>query len=91
MDSNRTLKESRLAVLVEKLNPSQLDDGFFRVLDAVHELLGLLGHWGKQDERSKDSSPNQTLLNFGVHALCAAGSQVFRDRSHVRQGTFGQK
>ena len=91
MDSNRTLKESWLAFLVEKLNPSQLDDGVFRVFDAVQELFGLLGHRGKQDEGSKDSSPNQTLLNFGVHALCAVGSQVLRDRSHVRQGTFGRQ
>ena len=62
------LKESRLAVLVEKLNPSQLDDHVFRVFDAVHELLGLLGDRREQDEPSKNSSPNKALLYVDLNA-----------------------
>mgnify|MGYP000087590365 CR=1 FL=1 len=37
------------------------------VLDAVHELLGLLGHRKQEDKTSKNSSSDKAFLNPGIH------------------------
>jgi len=64
MDSNGSLQEPGLAILVEELNSSHLDDRLFRVLDAVHKHLGLLCHRRQQEKASKYSGSDQTLLDF---------------------------
>ena len=34
------------------------------ILDAVHKLPGLLGHWCQENQSAKDSCPDQTLVNI---------------------------
>ena len=57
MDSHRTLQESRFAVLVEKLNPSQLNDRVFRVFDAVHESLDCLAIGASKTSAPRTAAP----------------------------------
>jgi hypothetical protein len=67
VDSDRPLDEATLSVFIEELNTRQVDDPGLCVLDAVHELLGLLGHRKQEDKTSKNSSSDKAFLNPGIH------------------------
>ena len=59
--------EATLSVFIEEISTCQVDDPGLCVLDAPHELLGLLGHRKEEDKTSKNSSSDKALLNLGIH------------------------